>query len=469
MHCSCSMTALVCSTSRTMIYLESNASFDLSEFLISDLALASYSVPSFTLSSLSLLSSVVESHQPAVIITDAGFLNHLLELLYDSNENENHTIVVVGDVDPARVSGLRNMKVLHWDDLERQGSALDKNAVPSPGQFVATSCGLRVSHDWLDPNDVVTVAFFETPSGQVDGVQLTHQNLTAGVAAARALVPPSSAISPLDTILSAYSLSTPYGRVVAYTALFEGTSFATVDSTKLIKADDGLCSISYSHPPVSHTNTLFPAPSVSGLKDLRTSAAYRISSPTILFIRPDHLSSLSDAILNEARTSSWLLFNFAWRHKLAGILEGYMTKQSLWDRLVFDAARVKVMGKGAGTVRAVVVSGGTSSSSCPARLPPLSNLSSAYRRPARGTGSDPFAHRTLCPSHQRALAPRRRRSCLRISPPRPADLPGQHALDALRVRRGCLCVHVPLPRRPALRQCGGEAHWGGRLRRRRWC
>lgn len=78
----------------------------------------------------------------------------------------------------------------------------------------------------------------------------------------------------------------------------------------------------------------------------------------MLFIRPDHLRSLTDTILQEARKSSWLLFNFAWRHKLAGILEGYMTKQSLWDRLVFDGARVKVMGKGAGTVRAVVVSGG---------------------------------------------------------------------------------------------------------------
>ena len=79
----------------------------------------------------------------------------------------------------------------------------------------------------------------------------------------------------------------------------------------------------------------------------------------MLFIRPDHLRSLTDTILQEARKSSWLLFNFAWRHKLAGILEGYMTKQSLWDRLVFDSARVKVMGKGAGTVRTVLVGGGT--------------------------------------------------------------------------------------------------------------
>lgn len=97
---------------------------------------------------------------------------------------------------------------------------------------------------------------------------------------------------------------------------------------------------------------------MDGLKDLSTTAAYRISSPTILFVRPAHLKSLCDNILHQATKSSWILTNLAWRHKLSGILEGYITKQSLWDRLVYDSARVKVMGKGAGTVRAVVVSGG---------------------------------------------------------------------------------------------------------------
>ena len=108
----------------------------------------------------------------------------------------------------------------------------------------------------------------------------------------------------------------------------------------------------------SHDST--SAPAATGLKDLRTSGAYGISSPTLLFIRPDHLDSLTEAITQQASKSSWFLYNFAWRHKLAGILEGYITKQSLWDRLVFDGARMKVMGKGAGTVRAVIVSGGAS-------------------------------------------------------------------------------------------------------------
>ncbi|KAI0374715.1 acetyl-CoA synthetase-like protein [Pilatotrama ljubarskyi] len=291
------------------------------EFIIADLALASHSIPSFTLSSLSLLARVLESHPPSVIITQADFLQQLLELIYDSNESSHHTIVVVGDIGSLKLPRVNNVRIVKWEDVEHEGASADKPALPVP-----------------DRNDVFTVSFFETPSGDLEGVQLTHQNLTAGVAATRALMPPSGLMTPLDTILSAYPLSSPYGRAIAYTAIFEGTGFATVDSTKLIQPEG--------------------APTLTGLKDLSTTAAYRTSSPTILFVRPDHLTSLSDNILREARKASWLLNTLAWRHKLAGILEGYITKQSLWDRLVFDRARVKVMGKGAGTVRAVIVSGG---------------------------------------------------------------------------------------------------------------
>jgi long-chain acyl-CoA synthetase len=73
---------------------------------------------------------------------------------------------------------------------------------------------------------------FSEESGENQTVLLTHQNFTAGIAAVRSLLPVSGAISPLDTIVSAHSLNTPYGRAIAYTALFEGTSFATLQSTK---------------------------------------------------------------------------------------------------------------------------------------------------------------------------------------------------------------------------------------------
>ena len=83
-----------------------------------------------------------------------------------------------------------------------------------------------------------TVSFFASDSGHIQGAQLTHENLTAGAAAVRALLPLSHAFSQLDTVVSAHSMSTSYGRAIAYTALFEGTSFATLESSKLFHADD---------------------------------------------------------------------------------------------------------------------------------------------------------------------------------------------------------------------------------------
>lgn len=96
------------------------------------------------------------------------------------------------------------------------------------------------------------------------------------------------------------------------------------------------------------------------LTDLKSVESFPIPSPTVLFITPTHLQALTSSILAAAQKSSLLLYPLAWRHKLSGVLEGFITKQSLWDRLVFDHARMDVMGAGAGTVRGVIVSGGMS-------------------------------------------------------------------------------------------------------------
>ena len=78
----------------------------------------------------------------------------------------------------------------------------------------------------------------------------------------------------------------------------------------------------------------------------------------MFFVTPAHLNALASAVVEEASNSSFL-YSLAWRHKYASLLEGFLTRQSLWDRLVFDAARAKVLGKAAGTVRAAVSAGGT--------------------------------------------------------------------------------------------------------------
>jgi long-chain acyl-CoA synthetase len=68
---------------------------------------------------------------------------------------------------------------------------------------------------------------------------LTHENLTAGVAGVRALLPASHVFSPLDTVISAYSMNTAYGRAIAYTAIHEGISFASIPGSEVYRADEG--------------------------------------------------------------------------------------------------------------------------------------------------------------------------------------------------------------------------------------
>jgi long-chain acyl-CoA synthetase len=93
------------------------------------------------------------------------------------------------------------------------------------------------------------------------------------------------------------------------------------------------------------------------LSDIISVKKYPIPSPTILFVKPDHLRELTESILAHAKKNR-VLNIFAWRHKLAALTEGFVCRESLWDRLVFDGARAETMGDMAGTLRAVVVGGG---------------------------------------------------------------------------------------------------------------
>jgi len=105
------------------------------EFLISDLALASHSIPSFTVSSSNLLSPVLESHPPSAIITHAEFLHQILEVIYDAGEGGHHTIIVVGEPSPQALASVASqVKVLKFSDVERDGVRVEKILSPPPSQ-----------------------------------------------------------------------------------------------------------------------------------------------------------------------------------------------------------------------------------------------------------------------------------------------------------------------------------------------
>lgn len=119
-----------------------------------------------------------------------------------------------------------------------------------------------------------------------------------------------------------------------------------------------------------------------GLQDLFSTKSYPLPSPTILFIKPTHLTALTSSITSESEKS--FAFPMAWRQKMAGIMDGYITKEGLWDRLVFEGARTKVIGEGAGNLRGVVVAGDP-------------GLDSDALTPARITLSVPFVNARIHP------------------------------------------------------------------------
>lgn len=312
------------------------------EFLIADLALAKRSIVSMTLCSPKLLSRVLETHPPTAIITDADFIPLLLELIYDAREYD-HKIIVVGKYEGNHhPKTAKQVEIIPWAQIETDGANITESVAAGTQR----------------PNDPYTLAFFEAPSGKMQAVRFTHENMTSGVAAIRALFPPSMALSGVDTIVSNHSLSTPYGRAIAYSALYENASFATIDSTRI-----------YDTTRVGDTNGVqLRNAQPHNLADVLSARRHPIPYPTVLFIGPDHLEDLSSSILKHAR-ESWL-YSFAWRHKLAAFAEGFLSKDSLWDRMVFDNAREHVLGGMASALKVVIISGGPISSEAltPARI-----------------------------------------------------------------------------------------------------
>ncbi len=64
----------------------------------------------------------------------------MLELIYDSNESEHHTVVIVGDISGFKLPGSK-VRILHWDDIEREGASIAKTALPVPGELsLSPSC-----------------------------------------------------------------------------------------------------------------------------------------------------------------------------------------------------------------------------------------------------------------------------------------------------------------------------------------
>lgn len=91
-----------------------------------------------------------------------------------------------------------------------------------------------------------------------------------------------------------------------------------------------------------------------GLKNTSISYFYLSTSSQLHYIVA--------SILANAKKST--VFPVAWRHKIFHIQQGFLSKDGVWDRQVFDTARKSVLNRVNDSLRAIVVSKGKSDCHC---------------------------------------------------------------------------------------------------------
>ena len=104
------------------------------EFLIADLAFAARSITTMTISSSELLAKVLDNHPPSAIITDANFLSHIIEQIYDLNQHNHTTVIVVGDPGSVGTKLAKEIDLLKFSDIEKQGATTPVDLSPPTGE-----------------------------------------------------------------------------------------------------------------------------------------------------------------------------------------------------------------------------------------------------------------------------------------------------------------------------------------------
>ena len=90
-----------------------------------------------------------------------------------------------------------------------------------------------------------------------------------------------SKLVPADAIASVHSLTTPFGRGIAYSALFDGCSFTTVKSTELYKTGKGEYTL---HLTLSLIIETLAEAALDHVAELLAVPKSGFPSPTVLFL-----------------------------------------------------------------------------------------------------------------------------------------------------------------------------------------
>lgn len=115
------------------VFFQSSHAF-VAEFLIADLALAARSITTMTISSPQLLADVLDKCPPTAVITDMDFLSHIIEQIYDLNQHHHTTLIVVGDPGNVGAKLTKEMDLLKFSDIEKEGASTPTDLSPPTGE-----------------------------------------------------------------------------------------------------------------------------------------------------------------------------------------------------------------------------------------------------------------------------------------------------------------------------------------------
>lgn len=87
-----------------------------------------------TISSSELLAEVLDNHPPSAIITDSDFLSHIVEQIYDLNRHNHTTVIVVGDLGGVGAGLAKEMDIIKFSDIEKDGSSNPAELSPPGGE-----------------------------------------------------------------------------------------------------------------------------------------------------------------------------------------------------------------------------------------------------------------------------------------------------------------------------------------------
>ena len=87
-----------------------------------------------TISSPQLLAEVLDKHPPSAIITDADFLSHIMEQIYDLNQHHHTAVIVVGDSGSVGAKLANEMDLLKFSDIEKEGANTPVDLSPPTGE-----------------------------------------------------------------------------------------------------------------------------------------------------------------------------------------------------------------------------------------------------------------------------------------------------------------------------------------------